>query len=79
MIGQGLKTLDEKAQEPFKPNAHGTTNAPQRNSLRQQAFNQRPGVISDQILLEALDELTAAVVAVMVLFAVMNVPISLIL
>ena len=39
----------------------------------------RPLVLRDEVLLEALDELASTVVAVMVLFAVMNVTIFLIL
>jgi hypothetical protein len=77
--GQCLKTLDEKAQSPRECDTHRTTNAAQRNPLHQQAFNQRSGVIREEILLKALDELTSAVVALMVLLAVMNVLIYLIL
>jgi hypothetical protein len=78
MIGQSLKTLNQKAQEPFEPDPHHATNASQRNPLQKQAFDESPSVVRDTILLPALDKLASTVVTVMVLFAVMNVSIFLI-
>jgi hypothetical protein len=77
MIRQGLEALDQKTQEPFEGDAHRTTDAAQRNSLHQQAFNKTTLVIGDEVLLAALDKLAPTVVAVMVLFAIVNVAIFL--
>ena len=79
MIRQYLKTLNQKAQEPFEPDTHYATNASQRNPLQQQAFDESPSVVRDKILLQALDKLASTVAALMILFAVMNVSIFLIL
>jgi hypothetical protein len=79
MIGQGLKTLNQKAQEPFEPDTHHATNASQRNPLHKQAFDESPSVVRDKILLQALDKLASTVVALMILFALVNVSIFLIL
>ena len=79
MIRQGLKALDEKPQEPLECDPHRATNAAQRNPLHQQAFDERSRVLRDEVLFEALDKLAPTVVAVMVLFAVVNVTIFLIL
>jgi hypothetical protein len=79
MIGQGLKTLNQKAQEPFEPNTHRATHAASRKPLHKQAFDESPSVVRDQILLQALDKRASTVVALMVLFAVVNVSIFLIL
>jgi hypothetical protein len=78
MIGQYLKTPDEKAQEPLETHTHRTTNATQRNPLHQQAFNQRSGVLRDESLLKSYDKLAPTVLASMVLFAVVDVTIFLI-
>jgi hypothetical protein len=79
MIRQCLEALDQKTQEPFESDSDGATNAAQRNPLHQQAFNQYPLIIRDEILRAALDELASAVVALMVLFAVVNVAVFLVL
>ena len=79
MIRQGLKALDQKAQEPLECDTHRATNAAQRNPLHQQAFDERTLVLRDEVLLEAVDKLAATVVALMVLFAVVNVAIFLVL
>jgi len=79
MIGQSLEALDQKPQEPLEGNAHRTTDAAQRNPLYQQAFDKTPLVLGDEVLLEALYELAPTIVAVMVLFAVMNVTVFLVL
>ena len=77
MIRQGLEALDQKPQEPLEGDAHRTTDAAQRHALHQQAFDQAPLISGDEVLLAALDKLAPTVVAVMVLFAVMNVPVFL--
>jgi hypothetical protein len=77
MIRQCLEALDQKPQEPLEGDAHRTTDAAQRNPLHQQAFDQTTLVVGDKILLEALDELPPTVVAVMILFAIVNVAIFL--
>jgi hypothetical protein len=46
---------------------------------QQQALNEITGFIRDKVLFEAIDKLTAAVVAVMVLFAMVDVAIFLVL
>ena len=79
MIRQGLKALDQKTQEPLEGDTHRTTDAAQRDPLHQQAFDETTLVLRDEVLLEALDELASTVVAVMILFAVVNVTIFLIL
>src|SRR5262249_32434938 len=77
MIRQRCKALDEKAQEPLEGDPYCTTDTSQGNPFHQQAFDQTTLVIGDEVLRGALDELASAVVAVMVLFAVMNVPVFL--
>jgi hypothetical protein len=79
MIRQRLNTVTQKAQEPLETHTDGATNAAQGNPFHQQALDERTCVIRDEVLFEAVDKLTAAVVAVMVLFAVMNEAIFLIL
>ena len=79
MIRQRLKALDQKTQEPLEGNPHRATDAAQRYPLHQQAFDERPLVLRDKVLFEALDELASTVVAVMILFPVVNVPVFLIL
>ena len=59
--------------------SHRTANAAQRNPLYQQAFDQGSGVLRDEVLFEAVDKLTAAGMALMVLFAVVDVAIFLVL
>jgi hypothetical protein len=79
MIGQRLKTLHQKAQEPFEPDPHHATNASQRNPLYQQAFDESPSVVRNTILLQALDKLASTVMTVMVLFSVVNVTVFFVL
>jgi hypothetical protein len=78
MIRQGLEALDQKTQEPLEVDPHRATDAAQRDPLDQQAFDQPPCVNRDEVLFEAVDKLTAAVVALMVLFAVVDVAIFLV-
>jgi len=52
---------------------------PIRLALQQQTLDQSSCVIRDDLLLEALDKLTATVLALIILFAVVNVPVCLIL
>ena len=77
MIRQGLEALDQKTQEPLEGDAHSATDAAQRNPLHQQPFDKTTLVSGDKILLKALDELPPTVVAVMILFTIMNVAILL--
>jgi hypothetical protein len=79
MIRQCLNALDEKTQQPFELDPHGAADASSRNPLHQPAFDQRSGVSRDAVLCEAVDKLTAAVMALMVLFAVVDVAIVLVL
>ena len=54
MIRQGLEALDQKTQEPLEGDAHRTTDAAQRNALHQQAFDQAPLFLRDEVLLAAV-------------------------
>ncbi len=78
MLWQSFKTGDDKAQEPLESYAYGATNAAQRQALQQQAFDQSPRFIRDEVLLEAVDKLAPTIEAEMILFAVMNVTILLV-
>jgi hypothetical protein len=79
MIGQGFKTGDNKAQESLAFDPHGTTNAAQRQALQQQPLDQISGVIRDEVQLKAIDKLTSTVLALMVLFAIVDVAVFLVL
>jgi hypothetical protein len=80
MVRQRLTAGDEKAQEPLESDTHSATHATQRNPLHQQALNQSPRVIREEMmLLKAFDKLAPAVLTSMVLLPVVNVTISLIL
>jgi hypothetical protein len=72
----GTLLLDSRVVE-LEGDAYGATNATQGNPLYQQAFDEAPLVLRDEVLLEALDKLASTVVAVMILFAIVNVPICL--
>jgi hypothetical protein len=78
MIRQCLEAMDEKTQQPLEFDTHRATNAAQGNPFHKQAFDERTPFIRDEVLLEALDKLASTVVAVMVLFAIMNVTIFLV-
>jgi hypothetical protein len=78
MIRQGLEALDQETQEPLECDTHRTTDAAQRDPLDQQVFDERSCVGRDEVLFEAVDKLTAAVMALMVLFAVVDVAIFLV-
>ena len=71
--------MNQKAQEPLECDTHGATDAAPRYPLHQQAFDQRSCVSRDEVLFEAVDKLTAAVAALMVLFATVDVAIFLVL
>jgi hypothetical protein len=79
MIRQGLEALDQETQEPLECDTHRTTDAAQRDPLYQQVFDECSYVSRDEVLFEAVDKLTAAVMALMVLFAVVDVAIFLVL
>ena len=79
MIRQGLEALDQKAQQPLEAHADSPTNTAQGNPFHQQAFDERACILRDEILFAAVDKLPSAVVALMVLFAVVNVPVFLVL
>ena len=77
MIGQGLEALDQKTHEPLEGDAHRATDTAQRHPLHQQAFDKTSLVIGDEVLLVALDKLAPTVVAVMIVFAIVNVAVFL--
>ena len=79
MIRQRPKALDQKAHEPLECDTYSAADAAQRYPLHQQAFDESSCVLRDEVLFEAVDKLTPAVVALMVLFAVVNVTVFLIL
>jgi hypothetical protein len=58
----------QAAQRPWSCNSYRATNAAQRHPFNQYMF---------EVLLEALDELAPAVVAIIILFAVINMTIFL--
>ena len=61
MIRQGLETVDDKSQEPLEPDLDCTANAAKRDTFQQQALNEITCFIRDEVLLEAIDKLTATV------------------
>ena len=61
MIRQGLETVDDKSQEPLEPDLDRTANAAKRETFQQQALNEITCFIRDEVLLEAIDKLTATV------------------
>jgi hypothetical protein len=77
MIRQGLEALDQKPQEPLEGDTHRATNTPQGNPFHQQPFDEAPLFSRNEVLLAALDKLASTIMAVMVLFAVVNVAIFL--
>ena len=79
MIRQGLEALDQKVQQPLETHADSPTNTAQGNPFHQQAFDERACILRDEILFAAFDKLPSAVVALMVLFAVVDVAIFLVL
>ena len=79
MIRQGLEALDQKVQQPLEAHADSPTHTAQGNPFHQQVFDERACILRDEILFAAVDTLPSAVVALMVLFAVVNVPVFLVL
>ena len=79
MIRKGLETGDDKSQEPLEPDLDCTANAAKRETFQQQALNKITRFIRDEVLLEAIDKLTATIFALMVLFTIVNMAIFLIL
>src|SRR5262245_48241577 len=77
MIRQGLEALGEKTQEPLESDAYRTTDAAQRETFQQQAFDERRLVLRDEVLFKTVDKLPSAVVTVMILFAIVNMAIFL--
>jgi hypothetical protein len=77
LIRECLATLDEQPHHPLEFDTHCTTNATQCNPFHQQAFDARTFVLRDEGWLETLDKLASSIMAVMVLFAIMNVTIFL--
>ena len=77
MLRQCLEALDQKTQEPLEGDAHRTTDAAQRETFQQQAFDERTLVLRDEVLFKTVDKLPSAVVAVMILFTVVNGPVFL--
>jgi hypothetical protein len=78
MIRQRLKTVDHKAQQPFESDLGCTAYAAKGEAFQQQTLHEITGFIRDQMLLKTIDKLTATVLALMILFAVVNVTVLLI-
>jgi hypothetical protein len=78
VVWQSGNPLPQKPQSLLECASHCATDATQRDSFHPQAFDQPSGVIRDEVLFEAVDKLTAAGMAMMVLFAVMDVAIFLV-
>jgi hypothetical protein len=76
-IRQGLAALDQKTQEPLESDTYRATNITQGNSFHKQTFDEALLVSRDEVLLAALDKQASTIMAVMVLFAVMNVTVFL--
>ena len=72
MVGQRLKLGDEKLQQPFESHPHRPANSPSGQAFEHQAFKKATRLIGYEILLEAGDKLTATVLALMILFAVVD-------
>jgi hypothetical protein len=79
MIRQRLEALDQETQEPLALDTHRATDAAQREPLHQQAFDERPCVLRDEVLFETVDKLPSTLLALMILFAVVNATVSLVL
>ena len=58
MIRQGLEALDQETQEPLTFDTHRTADATPRDPLDQQVFDERSCVSRDEVLFEAVDQLT---------------------
>jgi len=78
MVWQSFQAGDHPPQKPVEPDAYGATHAAQRQTFEQQTLNQSPGVVRDEVLLEAVDHLSSTIVTEMILVAVMPVTILLI-
>ena len=79
MIRPGLKALYEQPQELLEGDTHRATDASQRETFQQQAFDEQTLVLRDEVLCKTVDTLPSAVVAVMMLFAIVHVPVFLVL
>jgi hypothetical protein len=65
----------QKAQQPLQPHPYDTADAPQRDPLQQETGNQRPLLVGNQVLVSVPDKLAFTLLALVVLFAIMNVTI----
>jgi hypothetical protein len=78
MNRQLLPTGDDQPQQPFEPNTHSTTTTTEREVFQQSTLHEFTRFIRDQVLLEATDNLTATVLTLVVLLAMVNVAVLLI-
>ena len=78
MVRQCIKACHEKAQQPLESHLSRTANPAKRDTFQQQALNEITRCIRDQVLLAAVDKVTATILALVVLFAVVDVAIFLI-
>jgi hypothetical protein len=78
MIRQGLEAVDQATQEPLACDTDRTPDAAPRDPLDQPVCDERSCLSRDEVWFEAVDKLTAAVMAVMGLFAVVEVAIFLV-
>jgi hypothetical protein len=75
MIRQGLEALDQETPAPRELDTDRTTAAAPREPLDQHVCDEGSGVSSDEVVCAAVDKLTAAGMALMVLCAVVEVAI----
>src|SRR5262249_39721654 len=77
MLRSRLESHDHKLQEPLQPNAHCAADPTQRDSLQQQSFNQRALFFGDDRIRWRQHKGPATEFATVILFARMNVAVSL--
>ena len=78
MLRGRLEPLNHKLQEPLEPDAHGAAAPPQRDSLKQESFNQYALLRGDHWMFRIKDKGTATQFAAVVLFPRMDMPVLLI-
>src|SRR5262245_42287857 len=77
MFGCRLEACNHKLQKPPEPNPHRPADPTQRDSLQQQSFNQRALFFGDDRIRWRKDKGPATEFATVILFARMNVAVSL--
>jgi len=78
MSRQSCQALDEKTSEPLECDPSRTTDTASGNPCHYQAFDKTPLFLREEVWLAVRAKLASTIVAVMVLFAMMNVTIFLV-